>query len=175
MNWVRYVEGDSGALVAACPGCGLTLLKQHILQGHRYNASAECYEKYCELTAYTLSHPGDDFIHQHVVDTYTAQHSGNGMKSIATAFALIGLYYAVEHGYNGRQVQRVHTLIAHSKRSWETLPLPQTPFSVTVMDVLREPPGDRRDAMIRKWMIDVWGSWSHQHEWVRSVCHRLLG
>ncbi|TDY42324.1 hypothetical protein C7445_1162 [Alicyclobacillus sacchari] len=98
-----------------CPGCGVTLPKQQILLGYSYNASAKCYEQYSELTAYTLSHTGDDFIHQHVVDVYAAQHSGNGMKIFTTVFALIGLYYAIERGYNGRQVQRVHTLLARLK------------------------------------------------------------
>ncbi|EPZ44480.1 DUF5946 family protein [Alicyclobacillus acidoterrestris] len=166
---------DANIQTSHCPGCGLTFPKQQISPRHSYNAATECYEKYSELTAYTLSHRADDFIHQHVVDAYAAQHSGSGMKNISTLFALIGLYYAVEHGYNGRQVQRVHMLIARLKYPWDTLSLPQRSYSVTVMDVLHEPPGDKRDGAIREWMIDVWGCWSHQHEWVRSVCHGLLG
>lgn len=72
-----------------CPGCGLTLPKQHGELNHNYNASAECYEKYNELTIYTLSKQDINFIHQHAVDAYAAQHSGNRMKPITTAFALI--------------------------------------------------------------------------------------
>ncbi|WP_067929178.1 DUF5946 family protein [Alicyclobacillus shizuokensis] len=169
------MESGGAVLVVDCPGCGLKLPKQYTSLIHNHNASEECFSKYSELTVYTLSHKGDDFIHQHVVDAYAAQHSGNGMKNITTAFALIGLYYAVEHGYNGKQVQRVHTLLARLKHPWDTLPLPQRSYSVTVIDVLNEPPGHKRDAMIHEWMIDVWGSWNHQHEWVRSICHRLLG
>ncbi len=166
---------DANIQTAQCPGCGLRMPKQKISLAYSYNVSVECYEKYSELTAYTLSHTGDNFIHQHVVDAYAAQHSGNGMKNITTAFALIGLYYAVEHGFNGKQVQRIHTLLARLKYPWDTLSLPQRSYSVTVMDVLNKPSGDKRDAMIREWMLDVWGCWSHQHEWVRSVCQELLG
>ncbi|MHB1630570.1 MAG: DUF5946 family protein [Bacilli bacterium] len=93
-----------------CPGCGVILPDRQVQRAHGYNASGECYEKHSELTAYTLSHKGDRFIHQHVVDAYAAQHAGNGMRNITTAFALIGLYYGVEHGFSGRQVQRIHIL-----------------------------------------------------------------
>ena len=166
--------GKANVPMMDCPGCGVILPSQEIQRAHGYNASGECYEKYSALTAYTLNHKGDRFIRQHVVDAYAAQHAGNGMRNITMAFALIGLFYAVEHGFSGRQVQRIHTLLGGLKHSWDTLPLPQQPYSVNIIDVLREPPGDSRDAMIGEWMRDVWGCWSDQQEWVRSVCKSLL-
>jgi hypothetical protein len=46
------------------------------------------------------------------------QHAGNDMKNITIAFSLIGLYYAVEHGFTGKQVQRVHMLLSKQKHNW---------------------------------------------------------
>ncbi len=53
-------------------------------------------EAYNELSYYTLSHPDPAFIHQNIVDAYTAQHAGQDTKPIAITFALIGLYLSVE-------------------------------------------------------------------------------
>lgn len=84
------------------------------------------------------------------------------MKNITIAFSLIGLYYAIEHGFNGRQVQRVHTLLARKKYVWGILQPPdKSVYSITVFDVLKEPPGEDHDIMLRKWMYDVWESWNH--------------
>jgi hypothetical protein len=50
-------------------------------------------EQYNELLYYTLCHQDIGyFIHQHVVDAYTAQTADNNTKPIAIIFALVGLY-----------------------------------------------------------------------------------
>ena len=57
------------------------------------------------------------------------------MKPITTAFSLIGLYYAIEKGFNGRQVQRVHTLLSRQKYNWKELEAPnKSAYSLTVLD-----------------------------------------
>lgn len=89
---------DTNVKIVECPGCGLKLDHRHHTLFGNYNASGECYQKYSELRNYTIGKQDLDFIHQHVIDTYSAQHSGNGMKPITTAFSVIGLYYAVEKG-----------------------------------------------------------------------------
>lgn len=161
--------------IKECPGCGLKLNNHHITLFTNYNASGECYQKYSELSIYTIGKQDIDFIHQHAIDTYSAQHSGNGMKPITTAFSLIGLYYAVEKGFNGRQVQRVHTLLSRQKYNWKELQPPvKSVYSLTVFDVLNEQPGESRDKMIRKWMLDVWKCWKHQHSWVKEICNTYL-
>ncbi|MBT2725789.1 hypothetical protein J7E63_02405 [Bacillus sp. ISL-75] len=88
-----------------CPSCGLSLPAQQLELTHRYNATEECYRKYCELSIYTMSRQDVNFIHQHVIDTYSAQHAGRDMKDITVVYSLIGLYYAIEHGFKGEQVQ----------------------------------------------------------------------
>lgn len=62
-------------------------------------------QMYNQLAFYTLSHPDKIFfIHQLVVDAYTAQHADAQTKPIAITFALAGLYLVVEKNYTGKQV-----------------------------------------------------------------------
>lgn len=96
------------------------------------------------------------------------------MKNITIAFSLIGLYYAIEHGYTGKQVQRVHMLLSKKNYSWTVFQLPNKLYSITVNDVLKENPGENRDVMLRKWMVDVWAAWEHQHNWVKAISQMLL-
>ena len=113
-------------------------------------------EEYHELSYYTLAHPDPSFIHQHIVDAYTAQCADADSKPIAVAFALIGLQLYVEENRSGKEVQRVHMRLAQRRREWPRFDLPQQRGAVTVSQVLAEPAGDRRDAMIRQWCVSVW-------------------
>lgn len=101
-----------------CPGCGVRLPVSEAQSDGRYNASVECRRLYDELSAYTVTRGDAAFIHQLGVDAYAAQHSGGSMRPITTPFALIGLSLTFERGYSGRQVQRVHTLLAGRPKSW---------------------------------------------------------
>src|SRR5438067_3221775 len=49
---------------------------------------------------------------QHVVDAYAAQTARASTKPITLAFALVGLYLHLEKNQTGKQVQRVHMLLA---------------------------------------------------------------
>ncbi len=74
-------------------------------------------DAYNELQAYTLAHRGPAFIHQHVVDTWSAQHANEHSKAIGVTFAPEGLFLNVEKGWSGRQVQRAHRGLArHTAR-----------------------------------------------------------
>ena len=73
---------------------------------------------YHELSYYTLAHRDPSFIHQHIVDAYTAQHANETTKPIAVVFALIGLYLHIEKNFTGRQVQRFHMKLAKVRRRW---------------------------------------------------------
>ena len=57
-------------------------------------------KQYNELLYYTLAHPDIDyFIHQHVVDAYTAQTADINTKPIAITFVLVGLYMFIQKKY----------------------------------------------------------------------------
>lgn len=63
--------------------------------------TSEC-DAYNELQCYTLGQGDLAFIHQHVVDSWTAQHADEQTKPISLTFALVGLYLHVEKGFSGR-------------------------------------------------------------------------
>lgn len=157
-----------------CPGCGVRLPASEAHPDGRYNASAACVQLYDELTAYTLTRGSGEFIHQLAVDAYRAQHADETMPAIGLAFALIGLYFACERGYSGRQVQHMHMLLARRSKTWPRFVPPAHAGSITVLDVMRAEPGDERDTMLRRWACSVWAAWDKEHERVRALVASVM-
>lgn len=117
------------------------------------------------LSFYSLMHPDKDFfIHQLVVDAYTAQRADAATKPIAIIFALVGLHLVVEKGYSGRAVQNTHMAMARNKKPWPTIELPENRGSITVADVMAKAPGKSRDQMIMDWCKEVWNAYESQRE-----------
>lgn len=115
-------------------------------------------DAYDELRCYTLAHGDPAFIHQHVVDAFTAQRANAETKPIALALSLVGLYLFVERQFSGKQVQRAHTKLANAKQPWPEFVLPRERGSVTVREVLASAAGVQRDEAIRAWCASVWGA-----------------
>jgi hypothetical protein len=157
-----------------CPGCQVALPERHLDPPHRFNASGECWQAFCDLTCYTIAKQDPAFIHQYAVDAYGAQHGGGSTRPITVVFALIGLCLALEKGYTGKEVQEAHMRIARVYRVWPRLTPPERPAELTVVDVLREETDERKDAMIREWSASVWQSWEDQHPWIRDTTDNLL-
>ena len=130
---------------------------------------------YNELACYTLAHPDPAFIHQLLVDAYTAQHADETTKPIAIVFALIGLYLHLEKGYSGKQVQRAHMQLAKWPNTWPSLPLPHDRGEIQIKDVLAIEPGPARDHMIDRWCTSVWESWSASRSAVVAIAQKYLG
>ena len=126
-----------------------------------------------ELTAWTLSLRDGDFIHQHVVDAWAAQHAHQNSKPVSVAFALIGLYLYLERGYSGRQVQQAHMRLAQprgrgaGRKDWPLFPLPTRRASITIVDVVSAPVTQRAEA-IERWCGAVWDSWQDSQQVVRE-------
>ncbi len=116
---------------------------------------------YYELDAAALTRGDPEFIHQHIVCAYTAQTADASTKTLALAFALIGLYLHVERRFTGRQVQRAHMDLARFKRQWPQFPLPTTRGTIRVQDVLSAPEGPQRDQAIENWCASVWDAYAH--------------
>jgi hypothetical protein len=152
-----------------CPGCGVSLPSMGMPADPRFNASGECWVLYMELSAYTLGLGDPSFPHQYVVDAFAAQHAGPGVKPINTLFALVGLYLAVEKGFTGRQVQRVHMLLAARRREWPRLAPPAAPGAVSVRDVLQAEGAGDRMAAIKNWDESVWDSWAAERQRVMDI------
>jgi hypothetical protein len=157
-----------------CPGCGVNLPDQHLDVPDRFNASGECFCLFSDLQCYTVVKQDPEFIHQHAVDAYEAQHAGGTTRNITVAFGLIGLYLALEKGYTGRQVQLAHIRISKVRKVWPRLEPPDRPAILSVMDVLKTGTDEEKDAMIRKWMTSVWERWGDRHEWVKKTTDELL-
>ncbi len=105
-------------------------------------------EAFDDLSFYTLSLGDAEFIHQHIVDAFAAQHVDEHSKPIKVAFAVGGLFLHHERGYSGRQVQLAHMALAPHKARLPVFVLPAFRGNLTIHDALQQPPGPERDAMI---------------------------
>ena len=124
---------------------------------------------YQQLQCYTLGRGDVEFIHQHVVDAWAAQHAHAGSKPIGVAFALIGLYLHVERDFTGRQVQDTHMTLARRRREWPVFALPRERRSMSAIDVIAAPAGDERDAAIDAWCGVVWAQYADSREAVAAL------
>lgn len=161
----RNVSRDRRTLVDmanVCPTCGAEL-----------PAARTCQEMCDELNAYTLEYAGAEFVHQHLVDAYAAQHISRDSKPVKQAAALVGLYLFVERGYTGRQVQQAHMALGNKMKQWTLWEPPCERAGLTVMDPLKVPAGVQRDEAIKQWARAVWTMWGERHgdveEWLRGA------
>jgi hypothetical protein len=127
-----------------------------------------------ELSYYTLAHGDRAFIHQHVVDAYGAQHVRPSPSTIGPAFALAGLYLAVERKFTGRHVQKLHMVMAGASKQWPRFDPPQQVGPLNVGDVVGTEPGPQRDDAIMRWCAGIWAAWSAEQVRVREMVDRFL-
>ncbi len=161
-------------MLTVCPGCGLQRPSLGLEPDRKANASGECRALLNQLSYYTLAHRDPRFIHQHLVDAYAAQHVRQSKSTIGAAFALAGLYLAVERGFAGRQVQRMHMLMARTSKHWPRFDPPEAVGRLTVADVLAVVAGPARDQKLLEWCASVWAAWSREHRRVREMADRFL-
>jgi uncharacterized membrane protein YcgQ (UPF0703/DUF1980 family) len=131
-------------------------------------------EQYNELAYYTLAHKSLDFIHQNIVDAYTAQTANEKTKPITIVYALAGLYLYIIKGFTGKQVQLAHVTMSKGSKVFEEIILPESRGKITAKDVLETPPGTERDQMIHQWCISVWEAYSSEHNKIISITVNLL-
>ena len=130
---------------------------------------------YHALCGYTLTHGDPGFIHQHLVDAFGAQNADTNTKPINLAFALIGLCLMLERSSTGRQVQRVHMLLANRRKQWPRFNLPADRGSIWPTDVLAAPAGRARDEMIVSWCASVWQAYGASRAAVLELIRTELG
>jgi hypothetical protein len=126
-------------------------------------------EAYEELQAYTLARGDATFIHQHVVDAWTAQHADAHTKPIGLAFALVGLHLHLDRGYTGRQVQRVHMILSGRSKTWPSFTLPVSRGAITATQVMAAMAGVERDKAIDDWGASVWTAFGECHHAVAQL------
>lgn len=129
-------------------------------------------EAYDRLRFDTLSRGDTAFVHQHVVDAWTAQHADASIKPIAVAFALIGLCLHIERGFTGREVQLAHVELARRRKDWPAFDLPARRGEITVRDVLLAEGRDERDVAIDEWCASVWSAYAASQRAVRELLEK---
>jgi len=100
-------------------------------------------EQYYELSYSTLALQDATFIHQHIVDAYTAQTADTNTKPIGITFSLIGLHLYIDEKYTGKQVQQAHLKLAKKRKDWPSFNLPEQRGDIRVTDVLTALPRRR--------------------------------
>ncbi len=127
------------------------------------------------LSLATLQDTNPEFIHQYVVDAFTAQHADDHTRPIALALALAGLYLHYEKGYTGKQIQRIHVDMAEGKKLWPRFVLPKDRGSIGIRDIMKIDPGSKRNHMIEMWGLSVWHAWRENRQlvidWLASELH----
>jgi len=132
-----------------------------------------------QLTAWTLGLGDAEFIHQHVVDAWAAQHATEKSRPISIAFALIGLYLHLDKGMTGREVQQVHMRLAQprgrgpGRKDWPGFPIPEERGKTTAIEVIAAPEMER-SAMIDRWCRSVWEAWKNSHVAIAEWASRDL-
>lgn len=157
-----------------CRGCGTRLPVVEANPDARYETSAECFRTYGRLTVYSIAHKSPDFLHQHVVDTYGAQHVSDEAPALLPAFALIGLHLWLDRGYTGKQVKETHARLARTKRDWPRFETPHREWTMTMLDPLEAPEGPERDAVIEAWARSVWAVWEPRHADIAALVDEVL-
>ncbi|MEE9361155.1 MAG: DUF5946 family protein [Cellulophaga sp.] len=126
-----------------------------------------------ELSFYTLSHSDSDFfIHQLIVDAYTAQTANENTKKISLVFSLVGLYLLIEKNYTGKEIQRAHTLLSNYKEFLPEVKLPNDRGNITISEVLESELN--HDEMIKKWCSSVWKEYEFSKEEIKQYCEMYL-
>jgi hypothetical protein len=109
------------------------------------------------------------------VDAFAAQRANGSTKPITLTFALVGLYLHVEKNQTGKQVQRVHMLLARRRKNWPRFNLPAATGDVRVSDVMSAPAGPARDAVIDRWCASVWAAYRACRGQVAELIQTELG
>lgn len=153
----------------ACPGCG-ALLPPSDGPTHAYiGASAGCWALFGEVMAREYGDYGYPEVHGLTVDAYMAQHPGTpSRRSIqSVALHLIGLYLALERGYDARRViaERQQLLKRGDTFTWLEPLADMGPH--TIVDVHATAALPHHERAVRAWAASVWAAWSVHHAQIR--------
>jgi hypothetical protein len=131
-------------------------------------------ENYDALVYYTLGLKDNFFIHQYVVDAYTAQFANINTKPISLIFSLVGLYLNIEKNYSGKSIQQFHTLMSNNKIIWPHVALPLKRGDITIDMILKEKEDEERNKMIKVWCISIWDAFADTHLIINEIAAYYL-
>lgn len=162
-----------------CPECGAEVA--HVAApAHAYVPGAPgCWAAFTTVQGNELSRYGWAPAHGLVVDTYMAQHPGNGegdqRAQRSPIIHLIGLCGRLEGGLDDHRVNRLLQGAAQHLRSANIAALaPRTePGSQTILNLLTPLESDvgveEYGVLAQRWAKAVWRTWSHEHDRIRKL------
>ena len=166
------------ARLGECPGCGLELPAGSAAGGSSGEGLGRVSAGVREVAGFASEHLSLLRLHQLTVDAYGAQHGGGGVPPIRSAYGLVGLCLALEHGLTGDDVRSAHQRMGKPDLTWPAFPPPRNLGSVTVMTVAEEGLMSSSESghhtAVRRWAEKVWRAWWDEHAVVAALAHRLL-
>jgi hypothetical protein len=156
----------------ACPGCGASVPD---IDGpvHAYvRCSPGCWRTLGELQADEALRFRYPPAHRVVVDSYMAQHPGDGSdrRDRQSVFVhLVGLCAVVEHDAPAGYARKLPGLVIQGHDDFPVLERAHCPGKLTVLHMLGAADITDYARRAREWATAVWDSWSAQHEVIRTA------
>jgi hypothetical protein len=147
---------------------------------HEYVPSAPgCWKIFGEVQADEAQRFGYPAVHRVVVDTYMAQHPGDGSdrRDRQSLFVhLVGLCAVLEHGLPPHPyvTNLLGKVIRRRDGEFPVLQRTEGPGALTVLHLAGAPGLADYERRAREWATAVWGSWGTQRELVRVELDGVL-
>ncbi len=140
---------------------------------HSYIGSdAGCWEVFCNVLAKEYTQYNELWqSHRLTVDTYAAQHPGNGdRRAVQSVFVhLTRLYLMLEKGLSGKHANDAMKFITMHKNEFMHLdPLPDFSGTVNVADVAAAENIHEHRHHVEKWAMSVWNAWKVHHDTIKG-------
>jgi hypothetical protein len=147
-------------------------------------AAPACWEAFSTLQAAELERFGRASAHGLVVDAYMAQHPGDGADPRARRSPIIHLVGLCARFEGALEEVRVGPLLQRTAEYLRGDGAPDAaplrgraePGRLTVLDlarVIHEVDGDAYHEAAHAWALEVWRTWSHEHERIRALHARM--
>lgn len=162
----------------ACRGCGAVVPD---IDGpvHSYVPSSPgCWTTFGELQADEAQRFRYPPAHRLVVDSYMAQHPGDGSdgRDRQSVFVhLVGLCALLEHSLpDSYATGLLGQVIRRRRGDFPILLRTDEPGSLTLLHMVGAADLDDYEQRAREWAAAVWGAWSDQHVLIRTALHSVL-
>ena len=152
-----------------CIGCG-ALVPAVEGTAHRYiGASPGCWAILGEVRAREYSDLQYAVVNGLTFNTYAVQHPGTPSRQSIQSVAvhLIGLYWALEHGYNFRMATDAMTRALTHREAFVWLDPPASLGEITILDVQKAKDAAEHIELVNQWARSVWEAWVAHHATIR--------
>jgi hypothetical protein len=155
-----------------CPGCG-AVVPDTDGPVHKYVPSAPgCWQAFGEVQADEAQRFGYPPAHRIVVDSYMAQHPGDGgdRRDRQSVFVhLVGLCAVREHDLPRPYVTKLlGDVIRRRRGDFPILARTDGPGPLTVLHMIGADHLDDYERRALEWSIAVWESWNAQHALIQT-------